>query len=126
MSDFHASLDRALAQQPLLATRDALVRVLAEHEDFSSGLSAIIGCICGESMPSDAAHRIHQADALLGSGILQTPAEWAAGLADDEALVKRVTSEFCKPALNEAMYSDFTRDYLRALAAALAEQEGGR
>ena len=41
-----------------------IAAVLAEHaQDFSSG-PFTIGCCCGESFPSDEAHRAHVAAAL--------------------------------------------------------------
>lgn len=58
------------------------------HQDFSSGPFAI-GCGCGESMPSDAAHRAHIAEVLAAAGWV-SPEEHAAALDDLHETVDQV------------------------------------
>lgn len=105
------------APTPLLAHKDALVRALTTGDHVN-----------GRPLVLSTPERI--ADALLASGILQTPAEFATTLADDEAL--RVVADALRSFIPDANWSIYAtsgvaaRVALRALAKALSEREAQR
>ena len=96
----------------LLAARDALARAICEWNDEGATLP-------GEPMPCSSCTA--QADALLASGVVQTPASYVAGLAEDEALVERVADRLAVP----EPVGDSARKFARIALHALADALGG-
>lgn len=112
----------------LLATRDALRQIVREHQTVATGLGEWC-CKCSPGKWRPTAHRSeHVTDALMAA--IQTPAEWAAGLADDEALVERASRLYVAAVRPRRSWRlgdklDWPSRF-RALADALAEQEAQR
>lgn len=102
----------------LLATRDALAKALCEqYHDCAETWDEPVQC--------DHGFGYRDAADLLASGVVQTPAEWAAGLADNEALMWRIENTATGDSRPLFGTIEPIRDVLRALAA-LAKQEADR